>query len=103
MCMDHRLHIWPLAVNRQVHANFTGHVAAFADAMAFHVDHYHVRCLEQELAHAGGGGEDAVVAWAHREVPRRAGYEAQSIQPLTETGKLLAVKGFSGPLGSGGA
>ena len=60
--MDHRLHVWPLAINCQVHADFAGHVPAFADATALHVDHDHIGGLQHELAHPGGGGQDPVMA-----------------------------------------
>ena len=58
---------------------------------------------KQALAHPGRRGQDAVMAQANREIARSAGHETQSIQPLTETGKLFTVHHFSGPLGSSGA
>ena len=39
----------------------------------------------------GGGSQNAVMTEANREVARRTGHEAQSIQPLTEAGELLAL------------
>jgi hypothetical protein len=46
MGMDHGLHIWPLLVDGQVHADFAGYVPAFADPAPFHIDQDHIRGLD---------------------------------------------------------
>lgn len=88
--VDDGVDVLSTPIDSEVHANFAGHLSRSGSLGSVQVDDRHIVCLQKKFAASGGGDEDQVRAFADGEISGASGHEAESIQPLAESGEIAA-------------
>src|SRR6185437_709360 len=88
--VDDSLHIRTGAVDSKMHADLAGDFAQAGELVAVQIDDDHVGGLQERLAAAGRGRQDAFAIETHGEIACCCGSVADAMHRLSDAGELLA-------------
>ena len=89
--MHHSIHVWPHAVDEQVHRDLAGNLTPAADLSAMLIDDHQVVGLHHALAHQRGRAEYVSVVHADGEIAVGCRHQTVLVQHFAEANNLFAM------------
>src|SRR5262249_31028796 len=94
MSVANRIHIGPHAIEEKMHGQLGREAAVARNLMPVQVRNHQVFWSEHAFIHAGGSGEDAIVAQANRESALTSNVVTLLIQPAASNAQVMPMLRF---------